>query len=157
MTTSTPDPDTTPPPALPRIAWLLGSAGLWPQLACAVLVFEPRTRFAALGAGYLYAALILSFLGGLWWGVAISRPRAPAWLFVAAVVPSLIALASGVPWMIGAAWPEPSLLVLAVALAAAPVVDGRLHTLGLLGADLLRLRVLLSLGLAALTLLLAVA
>jgi hypothetical protein len=72
-------------------------------------------------------------------------------------VPSLIALASGVPWMIGAAWPEPSLLVLAVALAAAPVVDGRLHTLGLLGADLLRLRVLLSLGLAALTLLLAVA
>jgi len=152
MTTSTPVPDTQPPPALPRIAWLLGSAGLWPQLACVVLLFEPRTRFAALGAGYLYAALILSFLGGLWWGVAVSRPRAPAWLFVAAVVPSLVALASGVPWMIGAAWPGPSLLVLA--LAAAPFVDRRLHTLGLLGSDLLRLRLLLSLGLAALTLLL---
>ena len=69
-------------------------------------------------------------------------------------MPSLVALASGVPWMIGAAWPGPSLLVLALALAAAPFVDRRLHTLGLLGSDLLRLRLLLSLGLAALTLLL---
>lgn len=141
---------------LPRLAWLLGIAGLWPQLACVVLVFDQRTRFMALSAGYFYAALIFSFLGGLWWGLAVATARAPKWIYAAAVVPSLIAFSSGIPWMIGASWPGPSLVVLALGLFAALTVDVRLNKLGIMPADMLRLRILLSTGLSCLTMLLAV-
>ena len=146
-------PATTP---LPRIAWLLGIAGLWPQLACVVLVFDQKTRFMALSAGYFYAALIFSFLGGLWWGLAVANPRAPKWLYAAAVVPSLLAFSSGIPWMIGARWPAPSLVVLAIGLVAALLVDLRLNKLGIMPVGMLRLRLLLSAGLGAMTLMLAV-
>ena len=86
----------------------------------------------ALSAGYFYAALIFSFLGGLWWGMAVANPRAPKWLYAAAVVPSLLAFSSGIPWMIGARWPAPSLVVLAIGLVAALLVDLRLNKLGII-------------------------
>lgn len=110
------------PPQLPR--WL-GLAGLLPQIAAAAIVFSGDTalRFSALSLGYAYAALILSFLGGLWWGIAASHARPPEWLWVAAIVPSLVALASAVPWAVGEPWPAPSLIVLGVGLLAALGVD----------------------------------
>jgi hypothetical protein len=148
--------DVTTSKLLPRAAWLLGIAGLWPQLACVALMFDDRTRFMALSAGYFYAALIFSFLGGLWWGLAVATSRTPAWVYAAAVVPSLIAFSSGVPWMIGARWPGPSLAVLALGLFASLVVDIRLNRLGIMPTDMLRLRTLLSTGLSCLTMLLSV-
>lgn len=146
---------TDAPPPLPRIAVGLGLAGLLPQAIALLAALTEGQRYTALAAGYFYAALIFSFLGGIWWGVAASRREAPSWLYPAAVVPSLIAFASGVPWMVGGDWPGPSLVALGTAIAASVLVDRALHRLGLLGHELLRLRVILSLGLGGLTLALA--
>lgn len=144
----------TPPP-LPR--WL-GLAGLLPQLAAVAVVLggDGPLRFSALALGYAYAALILSFLGGIWWGVGASHERPPEWLWIAAIAPSLIALGTALPWALGEPWPGPSLLVLGVALIAALGVDYALSRHGLTPSWWMSLRLPLSLGLGALTLLLAI-
>ncbi|WP_417608690.1 DUF3429 domain-containing protein [Parasphingorhabdus sp.] len=136
-------------------ATFLGLAGLLPQLLCLVAVFDENTRYIALSAGYLYAAVIFSFLGGFWWGLAVASPGAPQWVYSVAVVPSLVAVASGIPWMIGSTWPGPSLALLGIALIAALWVDVRLNRLNLMPDWMLRLRILLSLGLGLTTLALA--
>lgn len=140
--------------AFPPLARALGFAGLLPQLAAvAVLALgDPGTMFTALSLAYAYPALILSFLGGLWWGLAArGEGRAPGWLWVAAVAPSLIALATAIPWAVGAAWPDPSLVILGLALIGALAVDYRLVALGLAPPGWLRLRTPLSVGLGILT------
>jgi hypothetical protein len=144
----------TTPPTFPR--WL-GLAGLLPQLAAVAVVFGGDTslHFSAIALGYAYAALILSFLGGLWWGIGAAADRPPEWLWVAAVVPSLVALASALPWAVGAPWPGPSLVVLGLALIGALGVDVLLARLGLVPRWWMSLRLPLSLGLGGLTLLLA--
>ncbi len=139
-------------PSTPR---LLGFAGLLPQLAAGYILLENNAdwRFTALAMAYAYAALILSFLGGLWWGLAAAAgPRAPRWLWVAAVVPSLIALASAWPWATGQPWPGPSMILLGGALIAALGVDWRLQKTGIAPDWWLSLRVPLSLGLGGITL-----
>jgi hypothetical protein len=144
----------TTPPVFPR--WL-GLAGLLPQLAAVAVVFGGDTslHFSAIALGYAYAALILSFLGGLWWGIGATADRPPEWLWIAAVVPSLVALASALPWAVGAPWPGPSLVVLGLALIGALGVDVLLARLGLVPRWWMSLRLPLSLGLGGLTLLLA--
>lgn len=141
----------------PTIARLLGFAGLLPHIAVVLVLLErnPELRFSALSMGYAYAALILSFLGGIWWGLAARAEKAPDWLWIAAVMPSLIALASAVPWATGYAWPGPSLIVIGVALIAALGVDWQLQRSGLAPDWWLRLRVPLSLGLGTLTIAMA--
>ena len=145
---------------MPSLAHALGYAGLVPQAAALLLLVAGglEFRFSALALAFAYAALILSFLGALWWGLAAARPEiAPRWVWPLGVVPSLIALAACVPWAIGAEWPGPSLFVLAVGIAVSPLVDRRLHRLGLCPPDWLRLRMRLSTGLAILTTLCALA
>ena len=146
---------TDSPPPLPRIAIVLGLAGLAPQVWALLATLREADRYIGLAAGYFYAALIFSFLGGLWWGVAASRKDAPEWLYLAAVAPSLIAFASGIPWMTGTEWPGPSLGVLGLGILAAPLIDRALFKAGLIDRSLLRLRFALSLGLGLLTLALA--
>lgn len=105
-------------------------------------------RFGALALGWLYAALIFSFLGGLWWGLAAAaRTRAPSWLYGVSVLPSLVALASLTPWLIGEPWPGPSLVWLGIGIFASPLVDRRIAALGLTPPWWLPLRLLLSAGL----------
>ena len=120
-------------PALPR--WL-GLAGLLPQFTCvAVLYAGPAEwREAALAIAFAYAALILSFLGGMWWGIAAAAPaaqrrRALGWLWIAAVLPSLVTLACFLPWALDWAWPEPSLVMLGGALLVTLGVDAKLGAL----------------------------
>ena len=146
--------------AIPPTPRALGFAGLLPQAACllGVVAGGDQWRWIALATGWGYAALIFTFLGGTWWGLAAGASRgaktAPDWIWIAAVLPSLIALATFVPWMLGAEWPGPSLVILGAAIFASPLVDRRL-------ADLappwwLALRVPLSLGLGAMTVALGV-
>lgn len=144
-----------PDSPLPRFAFALGTAGLLPQLFALGVTFDPGARLSGLAAGYLYAALIFSFLGGLWWGLAVARPGAPAWVYGASVAPSLIAFVTGVPWMIGGERPGVSLAALGFAILLSPLVDQRLAGLGLMARNMLRLRFVLSLGLGLLTLLIA--
>ena len=140
-------------PALPRN---LGLAGLVPQLAClAALIAGPdEWRFAALAIAWGYAALIFSFLGGLWWGIAATRlhsaQRVPDWLWLAAVAPSLIAFATYLPWVFAAQWPQPSLIVLGAGLIGSLTIDRAIAHLT--PPWWLPLRVLLSLGLGLATL-----
>ena len=144
------------PPQFPR--WL-GLAGLLPQAAAVAVVIGPDSslHFSALAMGYAYAALILSFLGGLWWGVAASHHAPPEWLWVAAITPSLLALATALPWATGEPWPGPSLIVLGLSLIAALGVDWLLARRGLVPPWWMRLRIPLSLGLGTLTILLGIA
>ena len=61
-------------PPLSRRARLLGYAGQLPQVFALILLADPETRWIALAGGCGYAALIFSFLGGIWWGIAVSNP-----------------------------------------------------------------------------------
>jgi hypothetical protein len=140
--------------ALPPAARYLGYAGLLPQGAALLTIAaaSPDYRYTALAFAFAYAALIFSFLGALWWGLAAARPeQAPQWVWVAGVMPCLLALASCAPWAVGALWPAPSLLFLAAGIAGSFLVDRRLAGLGLCPGGWVRFRMHLSLGLAALT------
>tara|TARA_R110000868_G_scaffold70789_5_gene207792 strand:+ start:49 stop:483 length:435 start_codon:yes stop_codon:yes gene_type:complete len=136
-------------------ARLLGYSGLLPQIAAigTMLTGGPELYWTAMAVAYGYAAFIFSFLGGVWWGLGLAIAQPPRWIFVAAVMPSLIALATYLPWVLGWDWPRPSLMILAVALIASPLVD-RLIVRGRAGfGGWLKLRWHLSIGLGGLTLL----
>lgn len=117
------------PPPLPR---LLGLAGLLPQLACLkVAAFGPQEWYwTAQAIGWGYGALIFSFLGGLWWGIAAGAAAqgeaVPSWLWLASVLPSLLALVTYLPWIFGLEWPEPSLVLLGLLILGSLVIDRRL-------------------------------
>lgn len=112
--------------ALPRVARQLGYAGLLPQIICAIYAFDGgKWQWTAQAVAFGYAALIFSFLGGLWWGIALTREDAPRWLFGCAVMPSLLALAAYAPWIIGWEWPGPSLIAVGTMLTASVALTGR--------------------------------
>lgn len=74
------------------LAWALGLAGLLPFLAGAALQWftPPGWRMLAASALLTYGAVIVSFLGGIHWGLAMRAGQpAPARL-VWGVVPSLL-------------------------------------------------------------------
>lgn len=138
----------------PRLALRLGLSGLLPQIAAAVILLDGKSEwhFTALAMSYFYAAVILSFLGGLWWGLAAKADRAPVWIWFASVVPTLIAFASAWPWAVGDPWPAPSMIVLGLSLIAALGVDWRLYRTGIAPGWWMGLRVPLSVGLGGITL-----
>ncbi|HZF43401.1 MAG TPA: DUF3429 domain-containing protein [Sphingomonadaceae bacterium] len=131
-----------------------GYAGLLPPLAGfaarlsgSVPPDAPVVSLLLLG-GLLYGGLILSFLGGMWWGAACATRHGAAlrpWLTLA-VMPSLIALAA---LMAGVHAPRVAGALLAIALVASLLVDRRLVQNGMVPDWWMVLRVPLSLGLAA--------
>jgi len=88
------DTDSVQSPRAEPIALWLGYAGLIPFVAGAALSWQLPAEWrpftvAALSA---YAAVIVSFLGGIHWGIGF-RDGTP-WLFVWGVLPSLVAAAA---------------------------------------------------------------
>lgn len=141
-------------PGLGTSALALGYAGLLPQaIALALALSGGEWGYIALAGGFAYAALIFSFLGGVWWGQALANKQASAKPFLFAVSPSLIALALFLPWTFGWQWPGPALLYLGVFIGLSPLVD---RALGFADRAFMRLRIHLSLGLGMLTILLGV-
>ncbi len=71
----------------------LGHAGLLPFVVGAALVWlvQGEARVYAAMALAAYAALIVSFLGGIHWGLAMRQPEAPPATLAWGVVPSLVA------------------------------------------------------------------
>lgn len=76
---------------IPEPAALLGAAGLLPFLAGALGAWDTGALGAwARGALLAYGAVILSFLGGVHWGLAMAAGR-PSWLrYAASTVPALL-------------------------------------------------------------------
>ena len=136
--------------SLTPAARMLGYAGLLPQIACiALILIDSPYRYSALFMGFVYPAMIFSFLGGVWWGQAITRlSAASAGVYIVAVLPSLIAAALFIPYLEGWDWPGPAMLYLGAFLMLSPMVD---RALGYAARDFMRLRWHLSLGLGALT------
>ncbi len=142
------------PSPLPSFARVLGYAGLLPQafVLASLLLGGPETRSTALSLAFAYAALIFSFLGGVWWGLAAAaHAPVPRWIWAVAVLPSLFALGAAWPWATGHIWPGPSLVVLGVLIMSSVLVDLKLRSLGLTPAGWLSLRLPLSIGLGFLT------
>lgn len=141
---------------VPRPVVLLGLAGILPQAVClwSVVRHGPE-QWIALAAACFYAAIILSFLGGLWWMAALMGGVRSSWPYVLAVVPSLAGWGALLPWTLGWTWPGPWLFALALLLLASPLVDRRLARDIALPAGWLRLRVAMATGLGLLTLIVA--
>ena len=64
--------------AVNRVAIAGGVLGLVPVWGLALAPWWAEGALAAAGRGYLlnYAALILTFVGAIWWGIAVSLPQA---------------------------------------------------------------------------------
>lgn len=135
---------------LPRAALLLGCAGLLPAFGALIgLWLAPGAwRQYAFYLGAAYPAIILSFLGGAWWGLAsarASRERLPA-LLTLSICPSLVAVA------ILLALTPARLALLSLVIGLTPLVDRALAAQGLTPPWWMRLRAPLSTGLSLLTL-----
>lgn len=113
----------TPLTAPSSLALRLGVAGLLPFVLGAALVWASRGAVQAQAAAALaaYGAVIVSFLGGIHWGLACRQSPPRQALLVWGVVPSLLAwLALAMPLALGLAW-------LGAALMACYRVDRRIY------------------------------
>lgn len=131
---------------IPLAPLLLGLAGLLPfwglALGLAITPLAGWTTGQLAAALAAYGAIIVSFLGGIRWGLATGR-QGSAGQYGLAVLPSLAA------WAALALPIVPSLAILGtVALALGPL-DGTLVGAGLAPAWFGRLRTMLSLGAGA--------
>ncbi|WP_294232931.1 DUF3429 domain-containing protein [uncultured Sphingomonas sp.] len=140
---------------LPRPPLILGAAGVLPPLLCVALsLADPTLAWPATVAGGVYAALILSFLGGLWWMEALIRGEGRTGPYLAAVAPSLIGWAVMLPPMLGTGSLAGALPILGLVILLTPLVDARLGGTVRQMPGWWRLRLALSTGLGGLTLLL---
>ena len=147
----------TPPPLVGRAAFLLGFAGLLPQMAAVAWIATLRWS-SPIGAGLgamaalIYGGAILSFLGGIWWGFAMQRQQGQGRLAALAVLPSLFVVALPLLlFVVPDAMAGSLLIALGSATLLTLLVDRRLVAAGEAPANWMRLRVPLSLGLGALT------
>ena len=97
-----------------RVAWLLAALGVLPFVAATVALLWPQShiRIPAIAGMVTYAAVILSFLGGIEWGVALNDPyagasraekeRLRATALVMSTIPSLAGW--GVLWLPSPQW-----------------------------------------------------
>lgn len=77
-----------------KTAHLLGYAGVLPFLICAINLFTEWPLFTgfALQVFVIYSAVILSFLGGIRWGLALQQQPLSTGALILSVMPSLVAL-----------------------------------------------------------------
>jgi hypothetical protein len=143
-----------PEAQLPSLARTLGYAGLLPPLIGLVtIVVADRYGGIAVWLVWAYAALILSFLGGVWWGLALASDP-PRWLYPMAVLPSLVALASFAPLAIfGMTDLTAPMIWIGGALLLSPLIDVIVSRSVQLPTGWLRLRWHLSTGLGVMTVL----
>ena len=139
---------------LPGLARMLGYAGLLPQLGAFAVLASGREEHRDLAQllAITYAALIFSFLGALWWGLAAAQlARAPAWIWWAGVLPSLVSLCVFLPWATGYLAAPRVLSALALGIAGSAFVDLYLNKLKLCPPGWVKLRFTLSIGMGATT------
>ena len=133
---------------IPASAAALGFSGLIPFLVPAIGLWlvGSNYQFELVTALVAYGAVILSFLGGVRWGVAITRnSQLPGWAaLILSVIPSLIGwLALLLHFMLSQSL---ALILLAVGFIAQYLLDRRATVTGDLPAWFGRLRLYLSCG-----------
>lgn len=141
---------------VPRPALVLGLAGLIPFAACAIAVWTSSPIVQVEGVGLLltYAAVILTFLGGVHWGRALAGKHAGEhaeersgdlnWMRLGwSVTPSLIA------WIALRMSPGFTIIVFIAAFAVAFLVDRHAVRAGFFPDWYLPLRKVLTLGVMA--------
>lgn len=112
-----------PATELPLLARRLGYGGLLPFVLGALLVWavredaHPYVTLALSG----YAAVIVSFLGGIHWGLAFRQAEPPPVLLAWGVVPSVVA------WLAVMMPPSAGLVIHGAMLLACYAVDRRLY------------------------------
>ncbi|KQU52934.1 hypothetical protein ASG67_08645 [Sphingomonas sp. Leaf339] len=138
--------------SIDRTTRLLGFAGLLPQAALLAGLATGHDGLGVLHAmAFVYGALIFSFLGGIWWGWAVRRSGGQGALAGLAVAPTLVTiLLVGVALHGSLRW---ALVGLGSGLLLTLLVDRHLVATGEAPAGWMRLRVPLSVGLGALTIL----
>lgn len=105
---------------IPKSALYLGLSGLIPFAACAGAVWTSVgwIQLQALHLQIGYGAVILTFLGGVHWGRALSPDTKISWPRLTwSVTPSLIG------WVALSANPKPALILLIVSIALSFAVD----------------------------------
>ena len=116
-------PSTSAPAELPLLARRLGYGGLLPFVLGALLVWAVREDahpYATLALSG-YAAVIVSFLGGIHWGLAFRLPEPPPVLLLWGVLPSVVA------WLAVMMPPSAGLVIHGAMLLACYAVDRRLY------------------------------
>lgn len=126
--------------SIPHTAAWLGGFGLLPFAAGAVMSNIAVT--ADFGHWFIigYGAIILSFLGGIQWGIALCADRPGSIAYVVSIIISLIG------WAATFLAPPLSFIVLAAGFLAALAFDALATVLFGLPGWFLRLRFMLSLG-----------
>ena len=137
---------------VPRAAAFLGAAGVLPFVAAtAVAIWGGSWAGFAHLALLAYGAVILSFLGGIHWGLALRQLEPDPRLLVQGVLPSLVGWAA---ILLGG---MAGLLLLALAFAAVLALDHHLARDGTAPPWYLRLRLPLTAAVVACLVLAAVA
>jgi hypothetical protein len=128
-----------------RLAWILSIAGAVPFVASAAWIMLGPVDQVALATQVLitYSAIILSFLGGIQWGlgVAVSEqaPQSAQSLFLLSIVPALLG------WlMLFIATPSAKVIVAIFLFGFVWVIDALLHLQKLIPAWFLKLRTTVS-------------
>jgi hypothetical protein len=129
-------------PDLHRLVVPLTLAGALPFIACAVAAWRPwPLSFDPVYAAVVYAAVILSFVGGIQWATFLNGPTPKAWVIIAS---NLLALQGWVSVLLFTASPAGTCLFMAFGLLVAVWVDSRLYLQGFLPKNFHRLRKLIT-------------
>lgn len=132
---------------------ILGYAGLLPQVtAAATCFFDAGGDLGGMFA-FGYAALILSFVGGIWWGFAMNDAGRQGRIATCAVLPSLVAallILLSIVHLLSLAW---ALVILGAAVMLTLLIDRALVVRGCAPRGWMALRIPLSIGLGSLTIL----
>ncbi|MGP7794798.1 DUF3429 domain-containing protein [Sphingomonas sp. CLY1604] len=132
---------------------ILGYAGLLPQVAAtATCLFGGSGDLGPMFA-FGYATLILSFLGGIWWGFAMRTSEGQGRIATWAVLPSLFGaglILLSIAHILTLSW---ALVLLGSAVMMTLLIDRRLVERHIAPTGWMALRIPLSVGLGVLTIL----
>ncbi len=132
---------------------ILGYAGLLPQAAAsATCVFGGTGDLGPMFA-FGYATLILSFLGGIWWGFAMRSAEDQGRIAIWSVLPSLFGaglILLSIAHILSLAW---ALVLLGSAVMMTLLIDRRLVERHIAPTGWMAMRIPLSIGLGVLTIL----
>ena len=125
-----------------NVAKVMGFGGLLPFVGCAALMYSDKPSIAvlALFANAVYAAVILSFVGAVHWGLSMRADRSPYW-YIWSIVPALLSWLAIVILEI-----RFSILALIIGFTLSWSVDRQAHIRGLIPSWYMTLRDILTAG-----------